>query len=329
MTSTTDQSIRPYKELVEIAIQDITLSGRPDSLYEPIRYTLTLGGKRMRPILTLLACEMAGGTAEQALEPALGIELFHNFTLLHDDIMDQAPLRRGKPTVFSQHGINTAILSGDVIMVKAYQLIAKAPQDKLALTLEVFNRTAIEVCEGQQMDLEYETRLDVSIDAYLEMIGLKTAALLAGSMEIGALIGGSTREEARQYHQVGWHMGIAFQLQDDLLDTYGDPGKFGKQVGGDIIQNKKTFLLLKALELADDAQRDTLQQWIGTQAFDPNEKVASVRTIYDHLNVRSLAEQERDSHYEAARKPFETLKAVNRPKAIFQHFADQLLNRQH
>lgn len=280
----------------------------------------------MRPVLVLLACEMAGGDSKTAIKPALGIELFHNFTLLHDDIMDQAPLRRGQPTVYKRDGINTAILSGDVMMVKAYQLIGAVPSAILPSVLEAFNRLAIEVCEGQQLDLEYEQESEVTIEAYLEMISLKTAALLAGSMEIGALLAGRSLSVAKQYHQIGWDLGLAFQLQDDLLDTYGEPSKFGKQVGGDIIQNKKTFLLLKTLELANTKQRTELDHWQSIQD-DPGKKVDSIKAIYDQLNIRQLTEQERDLHFNRAMEGLEGMRAMEQPKNVMVNLCRKLLNR--
>jgi len=250
------QQIVQLQNSINQYISNKTYGASPVELYEPINYIMSLGGKRLRPCLLLMACDMFGGDVEQALAPALAIEVFHNFTLMHDDIMDKAPLRRGKPTVHEKWNANTAILSGDVMMVESNKLIMQVKDNILRPVLDVFNDTAVGVCEGQQIDMNFETRQDVQIDEYINMIRLKTAVLVGGALKMGALVGGADDAEGTLLYNFGEQLGIAFQLQDDILDVYGDPKKFGKQVGGDIISNKKTYLLIKALELA---KGDTLE----------------------------------------------------------------------
>ena len=272
----------------------------PIDLYDPIRYTLGLGGKRMRPALLVLSCLGVGGTLEQALKPALGVEVFHNFTLLHDDIMDDAPLRRNKATVHTKWNSNIAILSGDVMFAEAFRLVAEAPAICLKQVIDVFLKAAIEVCEGQQWDMDFEPRTDVSIDEYLNMIRMKTAVLLGASLQIGALCGNADAETSRKLYDFGTNLGIAFQLQDDLLDVYGDPDKFGKRVGGDIVSNKKTYLKLKALEKADfDAKKD-LMHWYGSKEFDEAEKISAVRNLFNSLEIKQETEQQINTYFNSA-----------------------------
>src|SRR3569833_1427024 len=248
------RTINQIQEILNREVESLDFPLYPADLYEPIKYILALGGKRIRPALLLMSCDMFGGDILKAVPPALAIEVFHNFTLMHDDIMDNAPLRRGKVTVHEKWNKNVAILSGDVMLVKGYELMMNVDDRVLRPIMNIFNETAIGVCEGQQIDMEFETRSDVHIDEYINMIRLKTAVVLGGAVKIGALIGGSTPEDALLLQTFGEQLGVAFQLQDDILDVYGDPEKFGKQVGCDILSNKKTFLLLKALELADKEQ---------------------------------------------------------------------------
>lgn len=323
------QDIATLRQYIEEGLQQLPLEQPPVELYEPIRYTLDLGGKRMRPVLVLMASEMVGGDWRKALRPALGVELFHNFTLLHDDIMDEAPLRRGMPTVYQKYNANIAILSGDVMYTIACQQVAEVPAEVLKPVLDVFHKTAIEVCEGQQYDLNFETQTNVSIDDYVKMISLKTAVLLAGSLQIGALVGGADPMVAKGLYEVGFHLGIAFQLQDDILDTYGDPEKFGKQVGGDIIQNKKTYLLLQAFLLANSDQQKELQQWISASTFEPKEKVEAITALYDQLNIRHIAEQARDEHFEKAMQMLDSLAITPTNKSPLIALAERLLNRDH
>lgn len=323
------QKLAIYRTQIEEGLQQLALDKQPRELYKPIRYTLELGGKRMRPTLVLLACDMVGGDWRKAIAPALGVELFHNFTLLHDDIMDEAPLRRGQPTVYKKYNPNIAILSGDVMYTIACQQVAEAPTSVLKPVLDVFHDTAIKVCEGQQWDLNFETDDQVSIEAYLEMIKLKTAVLLGGSLQMGALIGGASANLAKDMYAIGVHLGLAFQLQDDILDTYGDPEKFGKQVGGDIIQNKKTYLLLQAKQQANASQSATLAHWLTVESFQPEAKVEAVKRIFDALNIRQQAEAERDRHYDIAIKTLEALSLSAEAKAPLLQLAAQLLNRDH
>ena len=254
-------SIEQLQHLVNKAIADTKYTEQPAELYEPISYLMQLGGKRMRPVLVLIATEMFDGNVLKALDAAIGIELFHNFTLMHDDIMDKAPLRRGKPTVHAKWNESAAILSGDVMFVEAYKLMIKVEDSILREVLAIFSDTASGVCQGQQADMNFEKRDEVSLAEYLEMIRQKTAVLLAGSMQIGALIGGAVPDQANLLYEFGENLGLAFQLQDDILDVYGNPEKFGKQVGGDILSNKKTFMLIKAKELATGNTKSEIEPW--------------------------------------------------------------------
>ncbi|HEX8022641.1 polyprenyl synthetase family protein, partial [Mucilaginibacter sp.] len=282
----------------------------------------------MRPALLLLACDLFGGDVNKAIEPALAIEVFHNFTLMHDDIMDKAPLRRGKATVHEKWNANVAILSGDAMMVEANRMMMKVDDSILRKVLDVFNDTATGVCEGQQIDMSFEQRNDVSIEEYINMIRLKTAVLLGGTLKIGSIIGGAALADADFIDSFGVNLGIAFQLQDDILDVYGDPEKFGKQVGGDIISNKKTFLLIRALELAKDTQAQTLNHWLSATEFDSVEKVKIITDVYNQLDIRLYAEEAMQTY---ADKAFAALDAINLPedhKQYLRDFADGLLVRE-
>lgn len=314
--------------LINDAVGKLSYPAYPADLYEPISYILSIGGKRMRPALLLLACDLFGGDVEKAIEPALAIEVFHNFTLMHDDIMDKAPLRRGKVTVHEKWNANVAILSGDAMMVEANRMMMKVDDSILRKVLDVFNDTATGVCEGQQIDMSFEQRNDVSIDEYINMIRLKTAVLLGGTLKIGSIIGGAALTDADLIDSFGVNLGIAFQLQDDILDVYGDPEKFGKQVGGDIISNKKTFLLIRALELAKGSQAQTLNHWLNATEFDSAEKVKVITSIYNELDIRLHAEEAMQTY---ADKAFAALDAINLPeehKQYLRDFADGLLVRE-
>jgi len=290
-------------------LNDNQFNKKPTGLYEPINYILSLGGKRIRPVLLLMGCNLFNENIAQALPASMAIEVFHNFSLLHDDIMDEAPLRRGKPTVHVKYNQNTGILSGDVMLVYAYEFLLQL-DDKAKITkvMKTFNQVAIEVCEGQQYDMNFETRDNVSIDEYIKMIEQKTAVLIAGGLKIGAIIGGAFNEDSDHLYEFGRNIGIAFQLQDDVLDTYGDPDKFGKKVGGDIIQNKKTFLVIKALELGSDSQRSRLYTLLSTESSDENIKIKEVKSIFNQLHVREVAESLMEKYLKLA---FEHLEAVN------------------
>ncbi|MBK7181839.1 MAG: polyprenyl synthetase family protein [Bacteroidetes bacterium] len=323
-------SIKKYHQQLELAIKEIKYGSNPKELYEPIDYIMSLGGKRMRPILVLMSCDLFDGDTAKAIHPALAIEIFHNFTLVHDDIMDNAPLRRNQETVHVKWNNNIAILSGDAMMVKAYQEICKADATELPELLAIFNDTALKVCEGQQMDMNYETQLKVSIPQYLKMIELKTAVLLAGALKIGALVGGAREEDAQYLYDFGKHIGIAFQLQDDILDVYANADKFGKQKGGDIIANKKTFLLLKAMEMAESNRyiKEELQQWIAAPEFNASEKVEAVTNIYNFLNVKELARNEMQKQYELAMNALKKIPANEEKKNALIAFSDSLMVRE-
>lgn len=263
----------------------------PYGLYEPIEYTLAAGGKRVRPQLAVIASQMFGGKDEEVLPAALALEVFHNFTLLHDDVMDHAEVRRGRPTVHVKWDANTAILSGDQMLIEAYKLLAKIPAEKLPKILQLFNKMGTEICEGQQYDVDFESQQHVEIDQYLKMIRLKTSVLLATALQMGAYIAGAGEEEQEALYQFGIHVGLAFQIQDDILDVWGDPTTFGKALGGDISCNKKTFVTINALQIADVESLKELQYWFGQTLKDNTEKIAKVRATYDRLGVRDICEK--------------------------------------
>lgn len=295
----TDQ-IKYFQAQIEALIRQQDLEKKPEELYRPIAYTLNQGGKRLRPVLSLLACELFGGRAEDALYPALAVEVFHNFTLVHDDIMDKAPLRRGQETVYKKWNADVAILSGDTMFAMAYQLALKTRPEFVNDILQVFSKAAIEVCEGQQLDLNFESQENVSIADYLEMIRLKTAVLLGTALEIGAIVGGATASQMKAIYRFGINLGIAFQLKDDLLDVYGSQEMFGKKSGGDIATNKKTYLYLKALELANENQLKTLKQLYTNQTTEQNAKIEAVKSIFDSLDIRNQVEYIMQAYYENA-----------------------------
>ena len=278
----TQEYIRKY---FEEKLKQEEIKGTPDQLYDPIRYMIDLGGKRLRPVLTLMGYGLFKDDIEKALPQAIAIEFFHNFTLIHDDIMDNAPVRRGKTTVYKKWNSNTAILSGDTLFALAYQYAQKADKDILSKVLEVFSRTAIEVCEGQQMDLEFEENKNVSVDDYIEMIRLKTAVLFAASLKIGSIIAEAPEKDTETLYKFGETIGLGFQLQDDYLDTFGDEKIFGKKTGGDIITNKKTFLYLKALQKADTGTKNKLLNYYTSSEFNSEEKIKAVKEIFKKLEV--------------------------------------------
>ncbi len=323
-------SIATYQQQIEDALKDKKYGSNPKELYEPISYIMSLGGKRLRPVLVFIATDIFDGDASKALHPALAIELFHNFTLVHDDLMDKAPLRRSQPTVHEKWNNNIAILSGDAMMVRAYQELCLADTTMLPQLLEIFSDTAVKVCEGQQYDMNYETMTKVSIQQYIKMIELKTAVLLGGALKIGALIGKAREEDAQRLYDFGKHIGIAFQLQDDILDVYADAAKFGKQKGGDIIANKKTYLLLKAIEMAESNRylKEELHQWIAAPQFDAKEKVEAVINIYNFLNVKELARTEMQKHYELALTFLKDIPVAEDKKQSLINFAESLMVRE-
>lgn len=322
------RDIVEYQRLIAAAVEQFIINNKDKSLYEPVNYILSLGGKRTRPALLLMANDLFDGDLSEAINCALAVEVFHNFTLLHDDIMDHAPLRRGSETVHERWGVNEAILSGDVMMVQAVQLMTKCPDRVLRNVLDVFNVTAVEVCEGQQMDMDFEKRSDVSIEEYIKMIELKTSVLLAGAMKIGAIIGGASKIDAELIYKFGKNLGISFQIKDDILDVYGDQEKFGKQVGGDIIENKKTYLMLNALELAQGNEKETLVDWIKREVFEPSQKVSAVKEIYNTLEVRQHTESVMNRYYEAAIANLSSLSLTDEKKAPLYVLAEQIFERE-
>ena len=317
-----------FIDALQQELQSIQYGQNPPELYNPIQYIMDLGGKRMRPLLTLMATYLFTDDWQKAVRPALAIEVFHNFTLMHDDIMDQAPLRRGKPTVHEKWNANVAILSGDVMLVNAYQLLLHVGADKLKPAMERFSRTAAEVCEGQQMDMNFEARWDVTEAEYIDMIRLKTSVLLGYALELGGLIGGADAETTRHLYEGGMNIGVGFQLKDDLLDVYGDPAKFGKQVGGDIIANKKTFLLIEALQQAKGALKDELIGWLQQKDFDKAAKVQAVTSIYDQLEIRQLTELRISDYFARGFTNFDSVKADSDRKKLLIQFAKQLVERE-
>ena len=285
---------------------------------------MSLGGKRIRPALALMACDLFGGKNEDVLQPALGLEVFHNFTLLHDDLMDEADRRRDKPTVHKLWNPNVAILSGDAMLICAYQLVAKA-NDKAIL--ELFSRTALEICAGQQYDMEFESRSDVTEEEYIEMIRLKTAVLLACALKVGAMIGGASTADADALYDYGIHIGLAFQLQDDLLDVYGDPKTFGKNIGGDILCNKKTFLLINALSAASEEQRQVMEDWMARKSYDAQEKIAAFTNLYNELSIRDLTERRIEDYYRMANEDLARLSIAPETLSVLKGTCDRLMKR--
>ncbi|WP_316820697.1 polyprenyl synthetase family protein [Pedobacter gandavensis] len=315
------------QEIIENAIDQIEYPKTPARLYEPIRYIMGLGGKRIRPALVLMAADLFGASIEKAVPAALAIETFHNFTLIHDDIMDNAPLRRGQQSVHEKWGVNNAILSGDVMMVESNKHLSRLDSKVLKDALDTFNATAQGVCEGQQLDMEFEERETVGISEYINMIRLKTAVLLGGAMKLGAQVAGASPEEAAQLYVFGENIGIAFQLQDDILDVYGDPEKFGKQVGGDIIANKKTLLLLELKERAEASDRLA----ITAQSNNPDyaDKIARMTALYNKYDIRGLASQEMRNYSDKAFEALSALKVPEERKEELLLLANQLMNREH
>ncbi|MFD1820152.1 geranylgeranyl diphosphate synthase, type II [Pseudarcicella hirudinis] len=300
----------------------------PVELYEPIRYIMSLGGKRLRPLMTILSTALFTDDWQKAVKPAIAVEIFHNFTLMHDDIMDKAPLRRGKPTVHEKWNENIAILSGDVMLVQAYELLLFVEDAKFKKALKRFNRTAAEVCEGQQLDMNFEKRESVSEEEYLEMIKLKTSVLVGFAMELGGIIAGADDNSCELLYQFGINIGLGFQLKDDLLDVYGDPDKFGKQVGGDIIANKKTFLLIEALEKASGETRETLNYWLSLETFEASLKVKAVTEIYDQLGIKKITEDKINAYFNIGFESLKSLDIEESRKAALIEFTEMLIDRE-
>ena len=299
----------------------------PKGLYEPIAYELSLGGKRIRPVLMLMAYNIYKEDVERILPQAAGLETYHNHTLLHDDVMDKADMRRNKPTVHNVWNENTAILSGDAMLILAYRLMAEGLTDKLAEVMHIFTETTMEICEGQQWDMEFESRMDVKVDEYIEMIRLKTSVLLAAALKIGACLAGASTEEAQKLYDFGVKMGLAFQLQDDWLDVYGDPKVFGKNIGGDILCNKKTYMLITALELADASQREELKRWLNATDYVPAEKISAVTAIYNNIGIGKRCEEMVETYYSDGLAVLESIAIPEERKQALKDFACSLMNR--
>jgi len=312
--------------LINNRLTEHSYGEQPNELYEPIRYIMSLGGKRLRPVLVLLAYKLFKDDHETILDQALAVEVFHNFTLMHDDIMDDAPLRRGKQTVHEKWDSSTAILSGDVMLVRAYDLLLDAPGDLRAI-IKAFNECAAGVCEGQQFDMNFETMSSVTEEDYINMIRLKTAVLLGFSLQFGAMLAGASEASTKALYKFGVDIGIGFQLKDDLLDVYADQEKFGKQVGGDIISNKKTFLLLKALELANDEQKTQLTQWIDKKEFDSAEKVEAVTAIYDQIGIKELTLAKMNEYFNKGFESLDKIEVAEERKIGLKSFAQYLIER--
>lgn len=321
------------RQEVEKTLQELSLwKGEPQALYQPAVYALGQGGKRIRPVLALMACQLFGKDCKQALMPAVGLEVFHNFTLLHDDVMDKAAVRHGLPTVHVKWNANTAILSGDAMFAAASALVAQAPQECLSAVLEAFHRLALGVCEGQQYDMNFETQTMVSMAEYMEMIRLKTAVLLAGSLEIGALCAGAPQEDVKSLYAYGNKIGLAFQLQDDWLDLYADEAKFGKRIGGDIRENKKTYLYIRAVEALGEADRRQLEQWFSTSTTPQNEteKIAAVKALFEKADAHNACQEAVNRLFSEAGTDLQSLTPRADAAALqeLQAFTARLLGRE-
>ena len=317
-------------ELIERVNKHMTgleYPAQPDGLFEPVRYALSLGGKRLRPVLTLMAYNLYKEDIENIYNVAGGIEMYHNHTLLHDDVMDKADIRRGKPTVHKVWNENTAILSGDAMLIRAFQYVSLAPKEYLKEVIDLFAQTTLEICEGQQYDMEFESRMDVTEEEYMEMIRLKTAVLLACSIKVGAILGGASEEDCNNLYNFGIHIGLAFQLQDDLLDVYGDPKVFGKNTGGDITSNKKTFMLIKAFELAEGKNREELDHWVNAAEFDAAEKIKCVTEIYNNIGIKEICEAKMQEHDGKANEYLDQVKVDEAKKEELRALAARLMNR--
>lgn len=309
-------------------ISSLSYDRKPESIYEPIKYVLSIGGKRIRPVLMLLAYNLYKDDPESILMQACALETYHNYTLLHDDLMDNADMRRGMPTVHRKWNANTAILSGDSMLVLAYQRMAQCDPNKLKPVLDLFTETALEIGEGQQYDMDFESRTDVAEEEYIEMIRLKTSVLLACAVKIGAILADAPKADADNLYKFGEQIGLAFQLQDDLLDVYGDPAVFGKAIGGDIVSNKKTYMLINAYRLADGRQREELLRWVTSTDFNRDEKVAAITRIYDELDIRGLCETRINSYFDCASKYLDAVGVGEERKVQLRAFAKEMMHRE-
>lgn len=316
-------------KLVNKYLDNLSYDRKPSSLYEPIRYVLSMGGKRIRPVLMLLSYNMFRENPEEILMPACALETYHNYTLLHDDLMDNADLRRGHETVHRKWDANTAILSGDSMLVLAYQRMAQCDKQKMPEVLSLFTETALEIGEGQQYDMDFEHRNDVTEDEYIEMIRLKTSVLLACAMKIGAILAGASKEDADNLYRFGEQIGLAFQLQDDYLDVYGDTRVFGKAIGGDITSNKKTYMLINALLRANDTQRAELEKWISATEFDREEKIAAVTRLYNEIGIDKLAQEKINFYFKQSRKYLAAVSVAEDRKAEITAYAQRMMKREY
>lgn len=314
-------------EKINSYLDNLPYTREPQSLYEPVKYALSMGGKRIRPSLMLMAYNMFKDDPESILPTACAIETYHNYTLLHDDLMDNAAMRRGMPTVHVKWDANTAILSGDSMLVLAFQRMMQCAPDKLKSVLDLFTETSLEIGEGQQYDMDFESRTDVTEDEYIEMIRLKTSILLACSLKLGAIQAGAPAADADNLYKFGELMGLAFQLQDDYLDVYGDPAVFGKAIGGDILCNKKTYMLINAYNRAGDDMRGELTRWVTAEEFDPAEKIAAVTAIYDKVGIKELAEQKINYYFDQSRKYLAAVNVPDERKAVLAGYTDKMMKR--
>lgn len=321
---TSDELLKKINDYIESS----SIKRQPSTLYDPIKYVLSIGGKRIRPVLVMLAYNMYRDDVERIMEPAVGLETYHNYTLLHDDLMDNADVRRGMPTVHRRWNANTAILSGDSMLVVAYQRVAQCPAEQLKTVLDLFTETALEIGEGQQYDMDFETRTDVTEAEYIEMIRLKTSVLLACAVKMGAILAGASDDDAANLYAFGEKLGLAFQLQDDLLDVYGDPKVFGKAIGGDITSNKKTYMLINAFQLANEEQKAELMRWITAEEFDKAEKIAAVTEIYNQIGIRELCEKKINAFFDEARAFLDKINVAEERKQQLRRFTDQMLHRE-
>ena len=316
-------------EKVNEFLAQLPYDRKPVSLYEPIRYVLSMGGKRIRPTLMLLGYNLFKDDPEKILMNAIALETYHNYTLLHDDLMDQADLRRGHATVHKKWDANTAILSGDSMLVLAYQRMAQCDNRHLPAVLNLFTTTALEIGEGQQYDMEFETRHDVREEEYIEMIRLKTSVLLACALKIGAILADASVEDADNLYKFGEQIGLAFQLQDDYLDVYGDPKVFGKKIGGDITSNKKTFMLINALNHANASQKEQLEKWIDAKEFDREEKVAAVTQLYNEIGIDRMAQEKIAYYFEQSKKYLDAVSVVSERKLELAKYAQRMMKRKY
>ncbi len=322
------QNLNQFQEAFELYLHSNRFENKPQELYEPANYILSLGGKRLRPATLLASYYLFEDEVRRSLPAAMAVEVFHNFSLVHDDIMDAAPLRRGQPTIHQKFGLNAGILSGDAMLVLAFDFLLKTESDRLVDLIKIFTKMAVEVCEGQQMDMNFETQKDVSIQEYLRMIELKTAVLVGSSFQLGALIGGASKEDAQLLYDFGRNLGIAFQLQDDLLDAFGDPKKFGKKPGGDIIQKKKTYLYLKTLEMAPKETAIRFEEIYNTDNADEATKIAQVLSLFEEFDIRNLTERKKEDYWQESLQSLRSVSAPESRKLLLENFAVALMNRE-